>query len=344
MAVVVLTDQCSLSCAPCLRPRPDARAKPWSFSELQQCLHELKEVGQTFLGYTGGEPSLWSDGDVAFSDLLAETSRLGFEVMFVTNGWPLRTYDAAAALLDAFFERADGPLMVVVSVDVWHEGGWVDGRAPALEVLLQWRHAHEAARLAIDVSSLCCVDETMNLPLTALERYAGPGAQLGPPLVPVSAEMDHLAPRLCPTGTAKKSLGAWGEVLRRRRGVPEQDWNDYPNSKLVGPCSAGQMLTLNLDRSYALCNDRGPGELLVASAGNLTRQAIDDCFAHYPLVARFRELGVVEGLHLCERQGDLLTPEVAAQALSTPHPYGVAGRAACGLCKSLPAEPFASRG
>ncbi len=200
MATVVLTDVCNLSCPPCLRPEGGSHAKPWSFSELQECLQEIREVGQTFLGYTGGEPSLWRDGKVTFSDLLAATSRFGFEAMFVTNGWPFRTYDTAAALLDGFFERADGPLMVVVSVDVWHEGSWVDGRAPALEALLQWRQAHGSARLAIDVSSLCCVDQTMNLPLTALERYAGPGAQLGPPLVPVSAEMDHLRAPSLPDG------------------------------------------------------------------------------------------------------------------------------------------------
>ncbi len=101
------------------------------------------------------------------------------------------------------------------------------------------------------------------------------------------------------------------------------------------------MLTLNLDRTYAFCNDRAPGELQVASAGNLTREAIADCFARHPLIARFREFGMVEALRMCQERGDLLPPSVAAQALGRPHPYGIASRAACGLCRSLPGEAFA---
>jgi len=340
MAAIVLTDVCNLSCPPCLRPRTGSRAEPWSFPELQECLQEIREVGHTFLGYTGGEPSLWSDGDVTFPELLAATSRLGFEAMFVTNGWPFRTYDTGAALLDAYFESADGPLLVVVSVDLWHKGSWVEGRSPALDALLQWRKAHEAARLEIEVSSLCCLDETRNLPTAAFSRYAEAGFDLGPPLVAMGPEMNDLAPRLCPTGTQKESLGAWGEVLRRRCGVSEQEWRDYSNSELVGPCAAGEMLDLELDRQYWLCNDRAGKQLRVATAGELTTEAIEACLDRNPLVRRFREVGVVEALRLCQRQGDLLPPSVAEEALRTPHAYGHAGRAACGICKSLPEEAF----
>jgi hypothetical protein len=343
VAVVVLTDRCTLSCDVCFRPARAARGNAaWSFAELETCLAELAALGQRVVAFTGGEPSLWKDGKVEFGHLLAATARAGLCPMFVTNGWPFRTYDLGSALLDRYFDANDAPLTVIVSVDYWHNGTWVEGRSPALETLLQWLSTRARPRsLDIEVASLWCLDDRHNIPLEHFARYTEAGMRVGYlPLSPIgrAQEFAGLAPTLCPAGACKSSLGSYGEVLRSKMGLPEEAWAMLDNSALFGPCLAVETLTLDLDHHYWLCNDRSGDSLRVASAGKLTAASIAGCLARNPLVALFRERGLVDVLRRCMRGAGIVAPQVVEDILTQTHPYGISGRASCGLCSSLSRE------
>jgi MoaA/NifB/PqqE/SkfB family radical SAM enzyme len=213
VALVVLTDNCSLSCQACFRPRePKQGATPWSFTELESCLNELVGAGQSSVSYTGGEPSLWRDGERTFTDLLVTSSRLGLSVMFVTNGHPFRDYDSARALLDRYFELTHAPLHVVVSVDRWHDDTWVEGRSRALESLSRWLRANADTNVfEVEVASLWCLDDSCNIPLEEFARYTEAGVRISyVPLSPIGRahSLSELAPTLSAHRTCKASLGS----------------------------------------------------------------------------------------------------------------------------------------
>ncbi len=345
MTAIVLTDKCNLSCRTCFRPRESGHSKePWLFHELEECLGEIAAAGHSSVFYTGGEPSLWKDGRVSFTQLLVASSRQGLFPMFVTNGRPFSSYDKACALLDRYFDSTSASLHVVVSVDYWHEGSWANGASPALETILHWQRKHESfRRLEVEVASLCCLDETRNIPPQEFARYADAGIRIGYlPLSPRgrSRELEQIAPTLCPTGTSKASLGPYGEALRRKMGISHEDWDELDNWKLLGPCFAIDTLTLGPDHHYWLCNSRAGESLHLASAGELTRDRMAECLERNPLVGLFRQNGFAETLHQCQEGTGPLPADIAQAALARQHPYCVGGRATCGLCKSLPHESF----
>jgi hypothetical protein len=265
--------------------------------------------------------------------------------MAVTNGYIFRDDASASALLDRYFELTAAPLRLYVSIDYWHEGSWRDTRSGALEAALGWRDAQqERPSLTLGISSLWCADSERNIQPHEFERYveAGVGLQYLPlsPLVS-PATLDSLAPKLCPSGTDKSNLGSYGEVLRARMGLSEEEWSALENTELLGPCQAVDMLTLDLDRNWWLCNDRAGRGMRVASAAGLSKDGIADCLARNPLVQLFRRRGFAQALLDCEAGAGPVDADTTRALLGRPHPYGVSGRAACGLCRALPAECFA---
>ncbi len=345
MALVVLTDSCNLSCRACFRPREPARdVTPWSFTELESCLNELVSAGQSSVAYSGGEPSLWRDGRKTFTDLLVTSSRVGLSVMFVTNGYPFRDYDNTRTLLDGYFGIAQTPLHVVVSVDRWHDGTWAEGRSPALESLLRWLEAHaDTNRLEVEVASLWCLDDSYNIPPQDFAKYKEAGIKISHgPLSPIGRAqgLSELAPALSAHGTCKVSLGSYGEVLRGKMGITEEDWSTLPNSKLYGPCLAVTTLTLDMDRRYWLCCDRAGESLCVAPAGRLTAESLEACLARNPIVKSFLDAGFVDAIRECAEGSGALSPAPANALLKQRHHYGISGRASCGLCRHLPPGCF----
>ena len=344
MALVILTDRCTLSCDTCFRPRGTDQDAPWLFGELDECLAAIAAAGHTSVFYSGGEPSLWSDGEIGFAELLAATARHGLSPAFATNGWAFRSYEEASALLGRYFERTKQRLYVVVSVDHWHEGSWVDGRSPALDALLQWQRGHAAsAHLEVELASLCCRDHTRNIPPKDFAPYADAGVKIGyPPLSPRgrARELRQLAPTLCPSGTSKESLGPYGELLRAKMDLSPDEWRRLDNVQLLGPCHAVTTITLGMDRHYWLCCDRARDRLRVAVVGGLTQAAIEACLARNPVVRAFRESGVVQTLRQCARGSGLIERRAAEAALAGYHPYGISGRAECGVCSCLSSGLF----
>jgi hypothetical protein len=345
MALVILTDECNLSCVCCFRPRQAAHATtPWSFAELEASLDGLVAIGESFVGYSGGEPSTWRDGRAGLADVLAATARRGLSPMVVTNGHPFRHRATTSALLDRYFDLTRLPLRLNVSVDRWHDGTWVDARSPALDALLRWRDAcTEPPPLQVTAVSLSCLDEGRNIRPEEFAEYTEAGIALQYlPLSPRASPqtLNPIAPKLSPTGTDKDQLGDYGEITRQHMGLSEEEWSTLENSKLFGPCSAGDTLTLDLDRNWWLCCDRAHHTLRVATAGQLTPEAVAACFARNPLVSSFRQDGLLDTLRRCDRETGLLPRRVAKAALARCHAYGISGRASCGLCTSLPEDAF----
>jgi hypothetical protein len=341
MAAIVLTEECNLSCQACFRPRRSGGVpQALSAADVERGLDDLVSAGRSLAGFTGGEPGLWSDGDIDLPRLLVAAAQRDLSPMVVTNGYPFRDATATASFLDRYFASASAELHIYLSIDRWHEGTWREGRSMALDALLRWREAQrEPPPLKLGISSLWCLDDTHNLAPEAFAPYVEAGIGLGyiPLSPPASSEtLGRLAPRLRPSGRDKRALGSYGDVLRGKLGLSWDEWSVLDNAALVGPCQAGEMLTLGLEGSWWLCNDRAGSGLHVAAAGDLSPRAIEECLARNPVVSAFRRDGVVPVLRQSAAGSGPMPPGVAAKALATPHAFGISGRAGCGLCRSLP--------
>jgi hypothetical protein len=307
-------------------------------------LDELATVGHSFVAYSGGEPSLWRDGEKGLADLLAATAQRALSPLVVTNGSLFRDDDFTRAFLDRYLQLTDARAQVHVSVDHWHRGTWLNGRSPALETFLRCRDEHgRMARLEVTIVSLWCLDDVRNVPPEEFSKYTDAGIGLHYlPLSPLGSPevLSSIAPRLCPTGTDKSSLGSYGERARQQMDLSEDDWSALDNSELLASCSAGDTLTLDLDRNWWLCCDQARRRLRVAAVGHLSAESIAGCLARSPLVASFLQTGFLDTLRQCSSKGHLMPSAVAKAALRACHPYGISGRASCGLCLSLPESVF----
>ncbi len=159
---VALTDRCNLRCAGCAIPaaaRPDV-----TWPQLERLLADAHRRGFREVYFSGGEPTLWRDGDRTLDDAAGLARRLGFyHVHVYTNG--THGLDTSADLvwvsmdgLPGTFERRRGdhfaeveaairapghpPVAVIAVIDRDTRSGvlpflhWVrDARLPVLGVL-----------------------------------------------------------------------------------------------------------------------------------------------------------------------------------------------------------------
>jgi MoaA/NifB/PqqE/SkfB family radical SAM enzyme len=88
LMMIFLLEECNFSCDHCVREdEPMHPGYKLSFEQLKMCLsdcHSLQSI--EWVHFSGGEPTLWTDGKRDMVDLLIEISRAGFEPGFITNG------------------------------------------------------------------------------------------------------------------------------------------------------------------------------------------------------------------------------------------------------------------
>lgn len=84
------TLHCNYHCACCCRPDSDsAQGLQLSYSQLQQSLDETLFFNAEYRVhkmFTGGEPTLWHDGEQRITDVLVYAAQLGYFPLLITNG------------------------------------------------------------------------------------------------------------------------------------------------------------------------------------------------------------------------------------------------------------------
>lgn len=82
---IAITDRCNLSCASCHVAHQGQGDMPWS--QLLERMRSAYDRGCRELYFTGGEPTLWSDGGRGLDDAIAAGRAMGyFHVHLYTNG------------------------------------------------------------------------------------------------------------------------------------------------------------------------------------------------------------------------------------------------------------------
>ena len=136
LMMIFLLEECNFSCPHCVREdEPLDPGYKLSFRQLQLCLsdcHRLESV--RWVHFSGGEPTLWTEGNWDLMDLLLEISKHNFIPGFTTNGSAFLDYDDCHDFIGRYIDGSTIPLRLYLSIDTFH--GNFDaktGRAQSLD-------------------------------------------------------------------------------------------------------------------------------------------------------------------------------------------------------------------
>jgi len=140
LMMVFLLEECDLSCPDCIRQdEPMDPGYKLSFQELRSCLADCRSLRSIRrVHFSGGEPTLWQEGDLDLVDLLLEIAAVGFTPGFISNGSSFCQYERCYDFFQRYVEASNVPLRFYLSIDTFH--GNFDpetGRARSLDNVLR---------------------------------------------------------------------------------------------------------------------------------------------------------------------------------------------------------------
>jgi MoaA/NifB/PqqE/SkfB family radical SAM enzyme len=224
LMMIFLLEECNLACPHCVREdEPMDHGYKLSFQQLLRCLSDCRKLeAVTWVHFSGGEPTLWSEEGRHLVDLLLAISDAGFTPGFTTNGSAFVDHDGFEALIGRYLALSDRPLRLYLSIDTFH--GNFDGetgRAVSLDNVLSCRHKlpRDKAQL-LQVSILVVVSKQVSslLPPEMVSHYESMGARfVFVPLAPHgrAKTMRHLCPVL--DSDNPEDLGAYARFCESER-------------------------------------------------------------------------------------------------------------------------------
>jgi MoaA/NifB/PqqE/SkfB family radical SAM enzyme len=238
LMMIFLLEACNFSCKHCVREdEPMALGYKLSFEQLELCLADCHNLPQVkWVHFSGGEPTLWTDGQRDLPDLLVEISQAGFEPGFTTNGSNFEDYDKCRDLLQKYVERADQPLNLYLSIDTFHNNFDVEkGRSTSLDNVVKFKGNMSPERrklLNVTVISVISKAPSSLLPDEMIEHYSALGVRFNfTPLQPKGKARSFA--QLCPDPGSDKpeDLGAY---YRFRSQEPLDNTAKSSNLVLIG--------------------------------------------------------------------------------------------------------------
>ncbi|MCK5560730.1 MAG: radical SAM protein [Thermoplasmata archaeon] len=216
LIMIFLLEHCNFSCPHCVREdEPMSPGYKLSFEQLKQCLEDCCKLESVkWVHFSGGEPTLWTDGKRDLADLLIAISQAGFEPGFTTNGSNFEDYDKCYDLLQKYIDRAIKPLHLYLSLDTFHNNFDIEkGRATSLDNVVKFKSnlsPEKSKLLNITVISVISKDTNSLLPDEMVEHYSSLGVKFDfVPLRPKgkARSLAHLCPDL--SSAKPEDLGAY---------------------------------------------------------------------------------------------------------------------------------------
>jgi len=138
--MIFLLEECNFACPHCVREdEPMGSGYKLSFRQLQSCLADCRTLGSIRrVHFSGGETTLWQEGNLDLVDLLLEIAASGFTPGFISNGSLFCEYERCYDFFRRYVEAADVPIRFYLSIDTFH--GNFDpgtGRAQSLDNVLR---------------------------------------------------------------------------------------------------------------------------------------------------------------------------------------------------------------
>ena len=214
--MIFLLEECNFSCPHCVRE--DEPMKPGyklTFEQLKLCLSDCQILHKIdWVHFSGGEPTLWTDGKRNLTDLLLEISKTGFEPGFTTNGSFFNDYKNCNDLFQKYLKQSNKPLRLFLSIDTFHQNYDVEtGRAECLDNIVKFKRDLPSGKkklLNITVLTTISKEPKSLLPKEMIDYYSSLGVTFV--FIPLKAKgkaksFSYLCPDL--ESTTQEELGAF---------------------------------------------------------------------------------------------------------------------------------------
>jgi sulfatase maturation enzyme AslB (radical SAM superfamily) len=229
LMMIFLLEECNFACPHCVREdEPMNRGYKLSFGQLQLCLSDCNNLESiSWVHFSGGEPTLWTEGNRDLVDLLLEIAKAGFTPGFTTNGSAFVDYNKCRDFFARYVGSSSTPLLVYLSIDTFHRNFDVDkGRAQSLDNVIKCKQElprENADLLNIRVIVVVSRDFKSLLPDEMIRHYESLGVTFG--FVPVALRgkaksLSHLCPDL--SSDNPEDLGAY-QRFHQKKSWKKQD-------------------------------------------------------------------------------------------------------------------------
>ncbi len=338
-----LTDACNKQCAPCLRS-VNRKSFSLGYGHVETYLKDLDALSHDYkIGYqfiTGGEPTIWQDGDKDIVDVLQsfdrETCVRGLVVP--TNGRVFEKEETARSLLGRLAQAMTRGLILGVSIADYQEN-FDDQGCLALDNVLRVSRRLDMSLLTVIMVTLSVSDDTS---VRLLRRYPSLVQRVSA-LAPLgrAAKMKGDCPSLSLRGKDKSSLGSFLPFFKSdvhaKLGISDSEFHERSNAEIMDRLSmfnnCGRSPFVDKRWHYCLPFIDDP-DFDLCDIGELRRDTLNDFLARNSLVRSFKEKGILTTLH--DHRGRLSKESAVKleEMLSLDHSVSVAYRG-CMICKEL---------
>jgi molybdenum cofactor biosynthesis enzyme MoaA len=221
LMMIFLLEECNLTCAHCAREdEPMEPGYRLTFEQLQRCLGDCRSLKSVrWVHFSGGEPTLWTEGERDLVDLLLEIAAAGYIPGFTSNGSLFNDDNKCRSFFRRYIDGATSPLKLYFSVDTFHRNFDVNtGRARCLDNVLKFREelpGAQAEQLEIRAMAVISKNPKSLLPEEMIRHYESHAVAFGfVPLYDMGKAKSFS--RLCPDleSDDPEALGAYARYFR----------------------------------------------------------------------------------------------------------------------------------
>jgi molybdenum cofactor biosynthesis enzyme MoaA len=239
LMMIFLLEECNFTCAHCGREdEPMDPGYKLSFSQLQWCLSDCRSLDSiSWVHFSGGEPTLWREGNRDLVDLLLEISMAGFVPGFTSNGSHFDDFSKCDSFFRRYVDGSNTPLRLYLSIDTFHRNFDVEkGRARSLDNVIKCKQKLPAAKAnLIDIAAMAVISKDVKslLPDEMIRHYESQGVPFG--FIPLhhmgkAKKFSHLCPDL--SSDHPEGLGAFQryyqkEIWTKRDALKRRDRTDH---------------------------------------------------------------------------------------------------------------------
>ncbi len=236
--MVFLLEECNFDCPHCVREdEPMEPGYKLSFEQHRRFLADCRGLESVrWVEHSGGETTLWTDGDLNLTDILIAEAGAGLEPGFTSNGSLFVDSAMCHDFFQKYFASASMPLRVYLSIDIFHKNYDAQkGRCLSLDNVLSYRENMPAQKRGLlNIIPLTCVtrEPSSVLPEKMRRHYQERGAPFRVlPLRPVgkARSFAHLCPDL--SSDSPEKLGAYYPFRPDR---PRKTRSEASNLVLIG--------------------------------------------------------------------------------------------------------------
>ena len=189
---VSLLHKCNFKCAHCayiyVGDAEDHIIKPGyklSWDQVMTAFSDCKSLKGSLwnMNYTGGEPTLWEDGDKRLIDILIESAKSGVLPSVNTNGSYFDDFDKCRDFYNKYLDNTDVQLRTFISMDNFHDNfDREKGRAKCLDSIVKYFDsisAEKKEQLPVHVITIVTKNPGSSLPAEMKEHYEKWGITIG---------------------------------------------------------------------------------------------------------------------------------------------------------------------